>query len=86
MEMSVEKNKHGGQTCAKIPWASSQTQKQQEANDPPVSRVLTGPVCACDWEKQQALICFHAFTESNWGSDGSLTLQTEWGEVSGSKA
>lgn len=52
-------------------------QKQQVANDPLVSRVLTGSVSARDGEKQQALICFHALTESNWGNDGTLTLQTE---------
>lgn len=38
-----------------------------------------------DCEKQQLLICFHALTESNWGSDWILTLQTEWGEASGQK-
>lgn len=58
-------------------------QKQRVANDPLVSRVLTGSVSRHDCEKQQLLICFHAFTESNWGSDGTLTLQTEWGEASG---
>lgn len=43
-------------------------------------------VCLPTTEKQQQpLICFHAFTESNWGSDGTLTLQTEWGEASGQK-
>lgn len=58
-------------------------QKQQAANDPSVSRVPTGSVSPGGCEKQQLLICFHAFTESNWGSDGALALQTEWGEASG---
>lgn len=40
-------------------------QKQRVANDPLVSRVLTGSVSRHDCEKQQPLICFHAFTESN---------------------
>lgn len=71
------------QARANIPRALPQTQKRQVANDPLASRIPTGSVCARDWEKQQALICFHALTESNWGSDGSLTLQAEWGEASG---
>lgn len=69
------------QTCANIPQASSRKQKQQVANDPLVSRVQTGSVSHHDCEKQQPLICFHAFSESNWGSDGDwyFTGRMRWG-------